>query len=279
MGLMSFIKRFTGADELESHSHKRQCKSAKSVEDIVDQDIVFLVTPGRSGTKTLIEYLKENSDLCAVHAATPWLASVGFKLWQGEISSDAAFWSYYACRERYLKFCYERDMVFVDGDCKNLPLLPALANFLPRSRFVHIYRDPVNFIISGLNRGYYQDKPPELWGHLYGDKKVVEASGFNERARLIADFWECSNRIASDIAGLVGSDRFASIKSEEMFMDHREIDKAFSGFGLGQFGQMDARALAVKNRNRLNRGDYDIDYLKSLVTERCESARVLYDDY
>ena len=62
-------------------------------------------------------------------------------------------------------------------------------------------------------------------------------------------------------------------------MDHREIDKAFSGFGLGQFGQMDARALAVKNRNRLNRGDYDIDYLKSLVTERCESARVLYDDY
>ncbi|TLF45505.1 sulfotransferase [Halomonas urmiana] len=245
--------------------------------DMVSHDVVFLLTTGRSGTKTLIEYLKENSGYCAIHAPKPSLATLGSLLWKKKVSEDSAQWAYFSAREKYLYELCRRGVPLIDGDCKNLPLLPALSDFFPNSKFVHVVRNPLDFVISGLDRGYFVDKDPLLWGHLFLRDDESLALSFEEQVMLIADFWEIANRIAEITEEKVGGHRFLTLKSENMFKDSEEIAKTFSGLGYKSFKRIKNGPAPVLNRN-LTSSSYDISLVKCIIKDRCPSAKRYYPE-
>lgn len=245
------------------------------VDDLKSVDITFLVTVGRSGTKTLIDYLRKNSNLCALHAPKPCLATLGTLVWQREVDEISAQWSYFSAREKYLIESYQRNISFVDGDCKNLPLLPALSEFFPKSKFVHVVRDPVKFICSGLNRGYFLDKEPVFWGHLFSSKDSGIAEDIKGRIRLIAEFWEIGNVIAHNIREGIDKSRFVTLRSEDMFCDSRELEKAFSIIGFEEFSTVKSNALPKLNGNKIEK-IYDYDLIVNAVKEYCPSAKIYY---
>lgn len=275
--MKKIVKFFSKNDGIEFYNSIPIKNSFIEFSDLKSNEIIFLVSPGRSGTKTLIQYLRKNSDLCAIHAPTPWLATVGSFFWKGEISEESAGWAYYSSRENYLKIACRRGLTFVDGDCKNLPLLPVLADFFPKSKFVHVVRNPLKFVCSGLDRGYYEKKDPVLWGHLLCDSQVSKADSFKHQVELIADFWEISNNIASEVRRKVGKSRYVFLKSESMFIEGAEIYEAFNDLGVGNFSKSQRGPLSVSNSNNL-KNKYDEDFIVNIIRARCPSAKIYYPE-
>jgi hypothetical protein len=247
------------------------------VQDLNFHNLVFLVTPGRSGTKSLIDYLLRHSNFCAVHAPKPCLATMGSLLWQKKIDKKSAQWAYFFAREKLIYESFRRGAPFVDGDCKNLPLLPVLSEFFPHSKFVHVVRNPIDFVKSGLNRGYYVEKDPIFWGHLFSGNDKPVGSNFEEQVQLIAEFWEISNVIAEDVANKVGPSRFNTLKSESMFKKSEEIVDVFESLGFGNFNSVSNGSLEKLNQNKKSKY-YDEDLIFKIVKDKCPSAKIYYPE-
>lgn len=245
-----------------------------NIDDLRSLDVIFLLTVGRSGTKSLIDYLNRNSELYAVHAPTPSLATLGSLVWRSEVDESCAQWAYFSSREKYLIDSYKRGISFVDGDCKNLPLLPTLANFFPNSKFVHVVREPSKFIMSGLNRGYYTEKNPVFWGHLCPKDRDIWARDFRDQVTLIAKFWEEGNSLARKVKDITGESRFVTLRAEDFFQNSGLINEAFYKIGCENFGKDDA-PLPKLNKNKKTE-DFDSDLINEVVKEYCSSAQKIY---
>uniref|UniRef100_A4XTG3 Sulfotransferase family protein n=1 Tax=Ectopseudomonas mendocina (strain ymp) TaxID=399739 RepID=A4XTG3_ECTM1 len=224
-GIDYLYERFAtdGGDILAKAKRVRSCAAR---EELINAEALFLITPGRSGTKSLIEYCKKNATMYSVHAPLPWLASTGYVYHQGKLSDEAAFAAFYAARETYLKAAFERDLVFFDGDCKNLPLTPVIARYMPNAKFLHVVRNPRSFIKSGLARGYYSNKSPEMWGHLSAPETL------DGQIDKIAYFWNEANLIGERMKSDLGPQRVHTIIADEMFDEQKIILSAFDAVGL-----------------------------------------------
>lgn len=214
-----------GGDILAKAKRVRTCAAR---EELMSAEALFLITPGRSGTKSLVEYCKKNATMYSVHAPLPWLASTGYACHQGKLSGEAAFAAFYSARESYLKSAFERDLVFFDGDCKNLPLTPAIAAYMPNAKFLHVVRNPRSFIKSGLARGYYSNKSPEMWGHL------SSPTALDGQIEKIAYFWNEANVIGEKMKAELGPQRIQTIVADEMFAEQKVILSSFEAVGLGR---------------------------------------------
>lgn len=226
-GIEYLYSRFAvdGGDILAKSKRVKTCVAR---DELINAEAVFLITPGRSGTKALIEYCRKNSSMYSVHAPLPWLASTGYAYHQGRLSADAAFAAFFAARESYLKSAFERDLVFFDGDCKNLPLAPVIAERMPNAKFLHVVRHPKSFIKSGLARGYYANKFPEMWGHLSAP------TALSGQIQNIAFFWNEANVIAEKMKADLGPERVQTIVADEMFSEQRIIISSFDAIGLSR---------------------------------------------
>jgi len=167
-----------------------------------------------------------------IHAPQPWLASLGYLYFQEHLSSQSVQYGYYVARERYLFEAYQREQVFLDGDCKNLPLTLALAELMPAARFLHIVRKPESFIASGLARGYFKSKPPQLWGHLAEGLILPNPEiTLEQQIAYIAKFWNIANGIAEEAKQLLGK-RVTTLIAESMFDNPESVVRSLEALEL-----------------------------------------------
>jgi hypothetical protein len=171
--------------------------------------------------------------------------------------------------------------VFFDGDCKNLPLVGEIASMMPNSKFIHLIRRPVDFVLSGLNRGYYKEKAPQMWGHLEDVPAHGASLSTSEQVRKIATFWNMANEIAEGVRGTIGDDRLCTIRAEDMFSDPDVVIEALGYLGLSRHfrhvrsrGKPEIRHLN-QQRKRLSPSP---DLLRSIdrAIEQCCPTRSLY---
>jgi len=278
--MLSQLRQFL--DKLERRQQRKRhpsVRSAQSIDDLQQLQIVFLITPGRSGTLSLVEYCSQTTSMYCEHAATPWLASVGYRFHRGRLSAEAAQWSYYACREKYLQTAYETGRSFLDGDCKNLPLLPALANFFPNARFLHIVRKPEKFVMSAYRRGYYQRLPAELWGHLEPESE----SDINAPVTAIekaAFFWNEANTIAEKMKSDLSENRIRTLVSEHFFNKPELILDALGDLGISceiKTNQAPIEHLNKQVKNPVDRRERESDISKA-VEKFCPTQALYYPD-
>ncbi|MDA8909481.1 hypothetical protein N9I09_01005 [Pontimonas sp.] len=180
-----------------------------------------VISPGRSGTRWLADALVAASSSGVVHATRPTLASVGFMLDQQMINADEAWGAYLSSRLGLLQRCYERRKALIDLDCKNSPLAGALLARNPNSRCLVMLRSPVDFIRSGLARGYFRSKSPFEWGHLtsvgYDSMFASNTSlSVNQQALMIAFFWNRTAQLAQELK-LKHPERVHLIRVNNMF--------------------------------------------------------------
>ena len=205
-------------DVIEHYKLGPAKREIKSFDDIRQASVVMLITTGRSGTMYLSDYCAKHSDMICEHNPQPPIASLGYQVHQGKITSDASVSAFLAARAEYLKTAYIHERTFFNGECKNLPYVEHLSTELHNAVFLHVVRKPRAFILSGLSRGYYETKIPELWGHLQQNDEA-NTSEFTERVRRILWFWDEANRIAERMKDRFGPSRVRTIRSKEIFKD------------------------------------------------------------
>ena len=186
-------------DSLEGNVPLRSGNRAVALDQIRAMTSWQVISPGRSGTRWFADLLLAVSPCGVVHASRPTLAEIGFLLDQGSIGPSVAEGAYLQSRMEWRSRCALAERAFVDLDCKNSPLAPMLLDRYPGMRFLVMLREPKDFILSGVNRGYFRTKIPRDWGHLC-DSQVSDGLSCDpempvaEQAIRVALFW---NRIAS----------------------------------------------------------------------------------
>jgi hypothetical protein len=263
-------------DDYAKIRNKKTIRSAKSYNNLINAQAIFLITPGRSGTKTLINYCQARTKLYCVHSPQPWLATIGYLAYKKNITPEAIKYSFYTAREKYLKRVYERGIWFLDGDCKNLPIIEEIGELMPNSLFLHVVRSPDMFIKSGLNRGYYSTKEPELWGHLESnlaqDKKCSDI-------HKIAYLWNSANIIAENAKKKFGERRVQTIIAEDMFSDPTVVDNALIKMGLTHEinkGVLPTIKILNAQIKKVNISNDMNDHIRKVVDSVCTTYKLYY---
>ena len=235
-------------------SKKPVVQLAENSKQLLDQEAVFVISPGRSGTMNLTTFVSRYTSLFALHSAPPSLSTISSWYFDKLIPESAVKPAFYVAREHCLKAAYERNMVFFDGDCKSLPLTIPIGNLMPNAKFIHLVRKPEDFICSGICRGYFTTRSPELWGHLniITDKYGQHPSNHIEK---IAAFWEQANLIAESAKKELGTDRGIHFHAEDMFASTQATLNAFHMLNLDR-----------------HISDYNSSVIKKINTQKNRSA-------
>jgi hypothetical protein len=204
--------------------------------DIADSQSIHVISPGRSGTRWLADFILATSDAVVLHSSGNSLAQTGFWFDRGWISEEASWGSYLTCRSRLYSAAAARNGIVVDLDCKTSPLSAVIQKNIPSSRALVMLRDPIAFVLSGLQRGYFRTMVPVDWGHLCPDTYDQWRSEnvdicLQDQLLAIAWFW---NRIAlyAQDAWLKRPALVSFAPPERLFSSPVVASECLSGLGL-----------------------------------------------
>ncbi len=125
---------------------------------------LFCLSTGRTGTMTLARLLSLSPDINANHEPDPRLIYTSI-IAQQELGGLTTPEKHQIDKWRLICLAARDDYVFRSN--QNGKIYAEMNNYLtylswglkaafPGSKFVHIYRNPYDFIISGVNRGYFK---------------------------------------------------------------------------------------------------------------------------
>lgn len=211
-----------------------------------------IISPGRSGTRWLANVLLESTKSFVIHATPKTLAEPGFLYHQGKISADEILGAYRQSRSFHLGMAKSFNRPLFDLDCKNTPITKVLARNFPALRFIIQIRDPIAFVKSGLNRGYFSSKDPQAWGHLTAAHSTTNnyKTETERAAYKIADFW----RLTVDIASNTYKDhpeRVFFLDASKLFIDPITVDSLLNELQIPHLKTTTLRSFKRKvNKNK-----------------------------
>lgn len=187
---------------------------------IEDSRPVFFLSTGRCGTLLLTEILGR-LDATLVHHA-PLLELRGSEplaYAQGGARSEAFELAVRVARFEMVMEAVLRGRAYLETSFRVTFFAPHLARVFPRSRFVHLVRDPGAFVRSAVSRGYYAGS--------YGDiGRIVPLSGepaaswpglgAHERC---AWLWNETNAFVERFKQDVDPARVMTARAEDLFRD------------------------------------------------------------
>lgn len=255
-------------------------KDIQSRYQICDIECIFVLSPGRSGTKWLTSIIADNTPFLCHHAPKPCLASSGFMFHQGIVSNNAIRLAFYSSREPYLLAAAKSGLTYFDADCKNLPFCLEIAQLLPNSKFIHLVRHPYSFVRSGYSRGYYHSLSPELWGHLEPASNAQILWERMNHFEKIAWFWNEANQISEKLKNSLSPRRTITIVSENMFRDLNYLEDTLSQLEI-ELGNKIFQRPTPPPQNTQRHSALPSQYkndIKSAVSQYCPTLNLYYDE-
>lgn len=187
------------------------------VDEVLDRPYVFVLSTGRCGTLLVTEILAKSSCLRVEHNPKPELEYASRVVHRDEIDEKAQEIAVLASRfDLFFLDTLLRGRIYVETNNRITFFAPALAKLLPNAKFIHLVRNPADFVRSGMRRGYYQEgvvQHQRLDGSNY--------SPWNTFSRLEKITWEWNeiNRKIEEFKGNVEAKRVLTINSESLYKE------------------------------------------------------------
>ncbi len=125
-----------------------------------DARCVFVLSTGRTGTRTLSLLLELCPQVAAFHEPRPKLIELSFAamrdVWQRRGDYGQQFWE---AKAQAITEADRDGRIYAETSNRFTYLAPALADVLPRAKFIHLHRHPAEVVRSGMRRGWYVNHP------------------------------------------------------------------------------------------------------------------------
>lgn len=206
--------------ERRSYSRKRKIAGLTKLptpEEVLDRPYVFVLSTGRSGTLLITKILEKSPHLRVEHNPKPALEFASSVVHRDNLNIQAQEIAVLASRfDLFFLDTFLRDRVYVETNNRITFFAPAIAKMLPNSKFIHLVRDPADFVRSGMRRGYYQEG---LTQHqrLDGSKHPPWES-FSQLEK-IAWEWNEINSMIENFKSKIMSDRILTVNSERLYSE------------------------------------------------------------
>ena len=126
---------------------------------------VFALSTGRAGTRTLAVLLSSSTDTLSYHEPKPLLYGLSqlSYLYNNKSFSQSCFdfkkEAFLLARKSLLDCALSCRKGYVETSPQATFLAPIIHSVIPEAKFVHIIRDPRDFIRSGMRRRWYIEHP------------------------------------------------------------------------------------------------------------------------
>ncbi|MDT7935188.1 MAG: sulfotransferase [Sphingomonadaceae bacterium] len=195
---------------------------------------VFVLSTGRVGSQTLAALYALSPHAHAEHEPSPVLTYASFEAYRDRCESPHWRTLVYGARDETVLNAAARGRVYVETNNRLTYLAPALADAFPDSRFIHLHRDPLAVIRSGMARGYFVDNG---WDYARIRPRLAEPDAAlwprMSQIERCAWWWARVNDEALDVMGRLPPERRLDLPAERLFgADPTTIAALFALAGL-----------------------------------------------
>lgn len=174
-----------------------------NLEDIPNP--VFFLSTGRCGTAWFSKLISSDKTIKALHNPTPTLAIQSrlafnylYKLEANDKIQELLKEIFLAGREAQLRYSYKTKRRIVETNNGITFFSPVLAELFPNAKFVHLIRNPYEFINSGFRRRYYSGSTEDL--RRITTDKVFDLWDNTDQIVKIAWLWSATNDFIYDFS-------------------------------------------------------------------------------
>jgi hypothetical protein len=211
-----------------------------AVEEVLAAPCCFVLSTGRCGTAFLTEILRRSDMLSVHHAPKPELEFLSSLVHHAPPEPAALDLAVLAARFELLVDAYRSGAMYVETNNRITFFAPALARLLPNARFVHVVRNPADFVRSGMRRGYYAEGVVQHQRLKPADD--AEWSSYSELEKITWE-WNEINGFIERFKASMPERRVLTLRSEALF---REPDAMISLLEFVGAGNDDALVGAVR---------------------------------
>jgi hypothetical protein len=213
--------------------------------DLVDP--TFVLSTGRCGTKWLTELLRQDQRVRVNHNDYPELLRESRMAYEGYHANPQLFQAVLrAARDGYLLDAHRRNQRYVETNHRITFFAYAIHRVYPKSRFIHLYRHPGDFVRSAIRRHWYSGtyydvcrprmKEDEAWAAMTDIEKL-------------SWLWNATNEYIEEfLAAINSSDHYLQVRCEDVFSDV-EIGAKIAQFVGAQLSQ---RSIETMQKRRIN---------------------------
>ena len=249
-------KRFSRAFVLRSKSNINITPYPR---DVLLSPYLFVLSTGRCGTELISNILAKSPALSVEHSPKPELEYVSSLIHRNNISGEALKVAVLAARfDLFFLQAFISGKSYVETNNRITFFAPALSELLPNSKFIHLVRNPADFVRSGMRRGYYQK---DVVQHQRLDGSNYLPWNTFSRLEKIAWEWNEINSKIEDFKCIVSESRVLTINSESLFKDPSTVSSIYEFIGIknpfeGRNGSQMLARLLSNPVNKQNQGSF-----------------------
>jgi hypothetical protein len=192
---------------------------------------VFILSTGRAGTQFITELIDGTLGWDVVHEPQPELLYTSRWAYENQNSLPEIKAAFLAARYEILRNSYLKNYRYLETNNRISFLAPAIAEILPNAKFIHLVRKPESFVKSGMLRNWFTNE------HLTDEGRIFPKSdGPKTQEEKIGWLWNETNRFIHEFGKTMSSERFLTLRSEDLFQKNESVKSLFSFLDLAYPG-------------------------------------------
>jgi hypothetical protein len=179
---------------------------------------VFVLSTGRVGSQTLAALYALSPHAHAEHEPSPALTYASYQAYLDRCAAPHWRTLVYGARDEAVLNAAARGQVYAETNNRLTYLAPALADAFPDSRFIHLHREPLAVIRSGMARGYFVDNGWD-YARIRPRPGEPDAAGWPTMNQIerCAWWWARVNREAADFMSQLPPERRLDLPAARLF--------------------------------------------------------------
>ncbi len=223
--LPEFFRKFIKKERDQSQLYKYQSHDISELYQKVHSgsNPVFVLSPGRSGTKYLTRILEQFDKVDVVHVGSPEFTYYHNYAYQNQSEMNVLSPIVDAARYEQLRNSYILERTYIETNNRITFFARALKNLYPQARFIELKRDPIKFVESGYSRNWYSDTSIRDEGRI----RLLDNDDWDKMSQVekIAFQWKETHDFIASFFGELNKKDFLTVHSEELFSDRQVLDR------------------------------------------------------
>ncbi len=193
----------------------------------------FVLSTGRCGTQLLTKLLNLHKQIIAYHKPQPELIFYSKKAYLNYSSKhNELAWVIDAARYELIKDAFLLDKQYVETNNRITFFAYQLAEIYPDSKFIHLVREPIAFVRSGISRNWYSGRHPHDEGRICPSQTENINWDDYSNVQKIAWLWNETNTFIESFKRNLREERCLTVFSEELFQKPRVSNSILTFLGL-----------------------------------------------
>jgi hypothetical protein len=193
---------------------------------------IFVLSTGRCGTAFLTNLLHSEKSIEALHEPEPeffYHTILAHKEYQTNAEKVKAVFD--VARYELIRNVFINEKKYVETNNRVTFFAHQIAELYPKSKFIHLVRNPESFIKSGLGRNWYSGNSLYDEGRITNDADSWKSFSQIEK---IAWLWNETNLFAEEFKTTISNDRFLFLKAEDLFKNTAHQLSVFDFVGVSK---------------------------------------------